>query len=341
MKRILALILATLMFTCLFAGCGSEEDIDGKVDEINSDVWSAQEEGKLTIGMTLYKPMNYKDDEGNLTGFETAFAKLVCRELNVEPEFVEIEWDSMGINLTASAPIGGQSSEELDATEIRVDCVWNGQPVLDGSVKDVVFSVPYLQDSQVLVVSKADKEIFEAAYNNEFIFKTFYTQGGSVASSVVKEDEFFGKDTMPMDTLTMHEALVEVSNAAKEEEEDKAEIAADNAKALEEAKAEGTEAEFVPEVFEKSDLPIAVVSKAMAREYVGEGKEFSDLAIIEGKEFAPSEIRVAFRQNSDLKDAVNAAITKLMTPAEGETESEFDKLVKKYGLEDMLIPKAE
>lgn len=341
MKRILALILATLMFTCLFAGCGSEEDIDGKPDEINSELWSAQEKGKLTIGMTTYKPMNYKDDEGNLTGFETAFAKLVCHELKIEPEFVEIEWDSASINLTKTTKkLGNQPEGENDASEIRIDCIWNGQAIPESRSEDMWFSIPYLQDSQVLVISKADKDAFEENYNNSMIFKTFYTQTGTVASDVVKEDEFFGEGAMPMDTATMHEALVEVSNAAKQEEEDRAEVAADNAKALEEAKAEGTEAEFVPEVYEKSDLAIAVVSKSMAREYVGEGKEFADLVIVEGKEFGASEVKIAFRQNSDLRDAVNEVITKLMTPAEGETESEFVKLAKKYGVEDMIIPQA-
>lgn len=337
MKRILALILATLMFTCLFAGCGSEEDIDGKPDEIGSELWSAQEKGKISIGMTTYKPMNYKDEEGNLTGFETAFAKLVCHELKTEPEFVEIEWSSAGINLNAAKTIGNQPAGEVDITDIRIDCIWNGQAIPEASAKDMWFSVPYLKDSQVLVISKADKEAFEENYNNSMIFKTFYTQEGTVASATVKEDKFFGEGTMPMDTLTMHEALVEVSNAAKKEAEDKAKIAEDNAKALEEAKEEGTEDEFVPEVYEKSELSIAVVSKAMAREYVGEGKEFADLVIVEGKEFGASEVKIAFRQNSDLRDAVNEAITKLMTPAEGETESEFEKLAKKYGVADMII----
>ena len=302
MKRILALILAMLMFTCLFAGCGSEEEgVDGKVDEIDSELWSVQEKGKLAIGMTLYKPMNYKDDEGNLTGFETAFAKLVCRELGVDAEFIEIMWDTKEINLTAEPVVG--NAVATDATDIRIDCIWNGMAITEERAAKMSFSQPYLKDSQVIVVKASDAANFDAKLNNPETFATFYTESGSVASSVVKEEAIFG-GAMPTEEETMHNALVAVRD---------------------------TDAE---------SFSAAVVSKSMALASVGAGKEFADLAIVPGKEFKPVDIAIAFRQNSDLKAKVDEIIKKLMTPAEGETESEFDKLVKKYGLGAMVIPKA-
>ena len=304
MKRILALILATLMFTCLFAGCGSEDETDGNVDEIGSELWSVQEKGKLTIGMRTYKPMNYKDDEGNLTGFETAFAKLVCKELGVDADFVEIIWDTKEINLTAESAIGGDSGAVLDSTDIRIDCIWNGMAITDARAAKMSFSKPYLKDSQVLVVKASDVANYQEKMQNPEILKTFYTESGSVASEVVKEEKKFFNKALPSDEETMYLALNAVRDTAAE------------------------------------DFSMAVVSKSMALANVGEGKEFADLAIVPGVEFRPVEIAIAFRQNSDLKTAVDAVIDNLMKPADGESISAFEKLVKKYGLESMMLPQA-
>ena len=46
----------------------------------------------MIIGYTEFAPMNYKDDNGELIGFETEFAKAVCAELGVEPVFQLIDW---------------------------------------------------------------------------------------------------------------------------------------------------------------------------------------------------------------------------------------------------------
>lgn len=310
MKRILALVLATLMITCLFAGCGSEEGVDGKVDVINSELWSAQESGKLTVGITLYKPMNYKTADGDLTGFETDFAKAVCKQLGVEPNFVEIVWDTKEINLTADDAIGNDNAAAKNATDIRIDCIWNGMAVTNERAAKVSFSNPYLKDSQVIVVKAADLGAFDAKIASPEVEKIYYAESGSVGSSTVKNDDFF-KSTAAKGSLTDVETMYKALDEVK-----KAEVA------------EGA-----------NTLVMAVVSKSMALQYVGKD-EFADLAIVEGKSFAECEIAVAFRQNSDLVPAVNEAIKKLMTPEEGKTESEFDRLVKKYGLGSMVIPKA-
>ena len=50
----------------------------------------------MVIGYTVYEPMNYTDADGNFTGFDTELATAVCEKLGVEPEFVEINWDTSG-----------------------------------------------------------------------------------------------------------------------------------------------------------------------------------------------------------------------------------------------------
>ena len=48
----------------------------------------------MTIGYAVYEPMNYTDESGTFTGFDTELATAVCEKLGVEPEFVEINWDT-------------------------------------------------------------------------------------------------------------------------------------------------------------------------------------------------------------------------------------------------------
>ena len=77
MKRIFTLLLAAVMLAlaCVsFVAC-----TESKKD-------------KLVIGITYYKPMNYKDDTGKLVGFDTEFAEAVCEKLCKEPEFLVIDW---------------------------------------------------------------------------------------------------------------------------------------------------------------------------------------------------------------------------------------------------------
>lgn len=107
---------------------------------------SAPDNGPLKIGYTLYPPMNYKDDAGNLIGFDTEFAQAVCKELGYTPEFQLITW--------------GQKYMELNSGNI--DCIWNGFTFNcaddDGIQRSdkVDFSYAYMNNEQCVVVRSAN-----------------------------------------------------------------------------------------------------------------------------------------------------------------------------------------
>ena len=52
----------------------------------DSDLAYLQNKGKMTIGYTVYEPMNYTDESGTFTGFDTELATAVCEKLGVEPD---------------------------------------------------------------------------------------------------------------------------------------------------------------------------------------------------------------------------------------------------------------
>ena len=98
--------------------------------------------GVMRIGITIYEPMNYYDAGGVLTGFDTEFTQAVCAKLGVEPEFIEINWDTKEIELAAK----------------NIDCIWNGLTVTEDRRENMEFSDSYIKNKQVIVIRKADKD---------------------------------------------------------------------------------------------------------------------------------------------------------------------------------------
>ena len=106
MKRLVSAFLAGAMALSL-AACGgaaststaasasaSASGSAAASQSAGSDLDYIKGKGKLVIGYTVYEPMNYTDADGNFTGFDTELATAVCEKLGVEPEFVEINWDT-------------------------------------------------------------------------------------------------------------------------------------------------------------------------------------------------------------------------------------------------------
>lgn len=132
MKKMIAMVLATLSILCCFAGCTSPDP--------DTDLAYIQEKGKLIVGITEYAPMDYKDDNGNWIGFDAEFARLFAQELGVEVEFYVIaDW--------------GKKFMELDTKQI--DVVWNGMTITDEATSNSSVSDPYVINAQV-VVMKSD-----------------------------------------------------------------------------------------------------------------------------------------------------------------------------------------
>ena len=114
---------------------------DGKAYDdavTEGDLAYIKDKGELIIGITLFAPMNYEDDNQELIGFETEFAEAVCAKLGVEANFVEINWNSKEIELNAK----------------NIDCIWNGMTITDERLENMSISVPYMENKQVMV-SKA------------------------------------------------------------------------------------------------------------------------------------------------------------------------------------------
>lgn len=131
MKKVFAIVLTVMMVLACFVGCSKDSD---------SDLAYIQDKGVLVVGITDYAPMDYKDANGEWTGFDAEFAQLVADELGVECEFyVLADW--------------GKKFYELETKNI--DAIWNGMTITDEVKLNSNCSDPYVINAQV-VVMKAD-----------------------------------------------------------------------------------------------------------------------------------------------------------------------------------------
>ena len=190
-KKIFGLSMAAVMVLGMTA-CGNSASTSasssGKADSASvSEASSASsetsetseetgvEDGVFTVGFDAeYPPYGYKDDNGEYTGFDLELAQAVCDKEGWELEKKPINWDSKDLELNSGS----------------IDCIWNGF-TMNGREDDYTFSIPYVDNSQVIVVAK-DSGIESL---DDLAGKTVGVQAASAALDVLKGDQKDLSDT--------------------------------------------------------------------------------------------------------------------------------------------------
>ena len=158
MKKMIAVLLSLVLILGCFAGCKA-----------------ASSNKTVVVGYTVYAPMNYFDDAGNLIGYDTDLAKAVFEGMGYTVLFQEIDWDSKYTDLNSGA----------------IDCVWNGftcNTADDDGIQradKVDFSYNYMENRQV-IVAKADAGIASAA---DLSGKIAAVEAGSAGETYAKTFE--------------------------------------------------------------------------------------------------------------------------------------------------------
>ena len=186
LKKVLTVVLCVLFVSGMFAACSKSNNSKSDLDYVKS-------KGKMVIGVTLYEPMNYKDENGNWTGFDTEFAQAVCEKLGVEAEFIVIDWDNKIF--------------ELDSK--KIDCAWNGMTLTDEVKESMSCTKPYVKNEQV-VVMKADavKNYTDVASLKDL---TFAAESGSAGEAALKD---LSLDANLTSVAAQSDALMEVKSGS-------------------------------------------------------------------------------------------------------------------------------
>jgi len=142
----------------------------GGTPAAGSDLAYVKQQGELKIGITIYEPMNYYDANGKLIGFDTEFAQAVCKNLGVTPKFIEINWDTKEVELSAK----------------NIDCIWNGFTITDDRKQSIAFSDPYIRNRQVAVIRAKDADKYKTTA--DMVNANIVAEQGSAGETAVQDD---------------------------------------------------------------------------------------------------------------------------------------------------------
>ena len=128
MKKVF--ILMMLAFSVLM--CSIQKEDKKNVGEETSALPS-----KIVIGLDdTFAPMGFKNEKGEIVGFDIDLAKEVAKRLNIEVEFKSINWDSKILDLNSGS----------------IDLIWNGLTITPERTEETAMSKPYMSNNQSIVV---------------------------------------------------------------------------------------------------------------------------------------------------------------------------------------------
>ena len=132
----IALVLVALL-TLFLTACTQ------KASDPKQDNWDKyQEQGSITIGFdNTFVPMGFEEMNGQYTGFDIDLAEAVSEKLGFKVQFQPIDWDM----------------KETELQNGTIDAIWNGYSATDERREKVAFSIPYMENQQVLVAKKSQQ----------------------------------------------------------------------------------------------------------------------------------------------------------------------------------------
>ncbi|MBU0996772.1 MAG: amino acid ABC transporter substrate-binding protein [Firmicutes bacterium] len=183
MKKLLATILVALLSVTMF-GC-----VSGPVN-----TWSEIEErGYFIVGLDdTFAPMGFRDDEGNLVGFDVDLAKEVADRLGVDVVFQPIDWDAKVLELNSGS----------------IDMIWNGLTITESRLEEMCFSNPYIANTQMIMI-KSGSSIDTI---NDLVAQKVGVQISSASESAVEDNDLSSQFSEVVKYDTFNLALLELEN---------------------------------------------------------------------------------------------------------------------------------
>ena len=156
MKKLLAAVLSALL---ILSACAAFAEDTGLAD--------IMAKGNLVMGFDeAYPPMGFVDENGEHVGFDIDLAKEVTKRMGVDLILQPISWDA----------------KELELNTGKIDCIWSGLTITEERKAQMLFTMPYLANEQIMVVM-ADSGIASVA---DTAGKVLGTQAGSASVDVLE-----------------------------------------------------------------------------------------------------------------------------------------------------------
>lgn len=158
------LILVLSMTAVVLTGCGDSGD-SGTADA---------EKETIVVGLDdTFAPMGFRDDQGELVGFDIDLANAVGEEMGMNVEFKPIDWNAKETELKAGT----------------IDCVWNGMSITPERQENMALSNKYL-NNKIVIMAKADKD-FDVTCAEDLADLKIGTQADSSALEMLMANEAY------------------------------------------------------------------------------------------------------------------------------------------------------
>lgn len=162
MKNKLAGLMMGIVVVVFLGACGNETTANEAATGQNDDT--------LIVGLDdTFAPMGFRDNNGDIVGFDIDLANEVGERIGKEMEFQSIDW----------------AMKETELNAGNIDLIWNGYTITDERAEKVAFSTPYMENSQIIVVLE-DSEI---QTKEDLERKTVAAQQSSSAVDAILADE--------------------------------------------------------------------------------------------------------------------------------------------------------
>lgn len=161
MKKRLSLLLAALAAATLFTACGKKPEAPAAAAPAAAQA--------IVIGLDdNFPPMGFRDDKGELVGFDIDLAREAGKRIGAEVSFKPIDWNA----------------KEAELNGKRVDVLWNGLTITEERKANILFTTPYLENHQIIVVTEKSPIKTKA----QLAGKVVGVQDGSSAVEAIEKD---------------------------------------------------------------------------------------------------------------------------------------------------------
>lgn len=130
---LITVISAVLMLSGVVFGASSDNSLE-----------KVKAAGVIRIGVDdAFPPMEYRDEKGNLIGFDVDLAEEIGRRLGVDIVWVPTAWDGVILALQSG----------------KFDMILSTLTITDERAEKIDFSPPYIYGAQIIVVKQQTKDI--------------------------------------------------------------------------------------------------------------------------------------------------------------------------------------
>ena len=160
---VLAMVFVLIFTMLALTGCG---DKDKEAD--------ADAKETIIVGLDdTFAPMGFRDESGELVGFDIDLARAVAEELGMNVEFKPIDWKAKEAELSAGT----------------VDCLWNGMSVTPDRIEGMALTYKYL-NNKIVLMSLADSDL-DVTSAEQLKDLKIGTQAGSAALEMLQANEAY------------------------------------------------------------------------------------------------------------------------------------------------------